>query len=109
MTTMSHKKSVIHYDVHVVFNDATGRPTDEIWRRRGHGRALDRIGGPALTMWHDNGQLWVQAWLVEGIPHRDDGPSKLRYSESGKLLEEEYFIHGVIHRAGDLPARTYTE
>jgi len=79
---------------------------DFLTRDRG-GRALHRVGGPALTS-RDIFRNEQREYRQNGILHRTDGPARILVDSSSGSVTKEYYIQGKLHRVGG-PARVVEE
>lgn len=55
--------------------------------------------GPALQVFHDNGELALQCFFENGVLHNNHGtPALVEYDNSGRVLRKEYYVHGARYR-----------
>ena len=51
-------------------------------------------GNPAITCYHESGQISVQEWDKDGKYHRESGPAVIEYTQDGQVKVEKYFLDG---------------
>ena len=66
----------------------------------------NRIDGPAVTYWYENGNKEFESWYTDGKRNRIDGPAETRWYENGNKQSEYWYIDGEQNRI-DGPACTY--
>ena len=47
-----------------------------------------RIGGPAITWYHEDGTMNTEWWYLDGKLHRTDGPVVIEYHKCGNTIEK---------------------
>lgn len=70
-----------------------------VWFKHG---LRHRDGGPATTWYHDNGQIWLQEWLIDGVLHREDGPAVIWYETDGQVSDQYYDLYGIPLKVSEL-------
>lgn len=61
-----------------------------------------RTDGPAQIEWHENGNLSVERYFVNGELHREDGPADQMWNAKGKAIRSDYVPVHVAPEADGL-------
>jgi len=75
----------------VVSYDTNNQPLLQVYYKDDK---VHRIGGPA-RIYHDNGRITTEEWLVDDNLHRLDGPAIINYKDDGSK-EISFYIHNRL-------------
>ena len=48
---------------------------------------------PAITYYHDNGQISTEKYFIHGQRHKENGPAIITYDINGNVESEKYYIN----------------
>jgi len=71
-----------------------GNVMTQMWKIRisDSDHSMHRDFGPAMILFHPNGQMSAQWWFKNNSKHREDGPAVVKYNEDGGITEEIYYL-----------------
>ena len=73
-----------------------GRLRSEYWTKYNY---YHREDGPAVILYHENGNIECEEWWYYGKPHRKNGPAITYYYENGNVKAERWYQRGHgVHR-----------
>jgi len=52
-----------------------------------------REDGPAYQSWFENGQKWIEEWVLNDKYHRVDGPSFQSWYKNGQKWIEKWYLN----------------
>jgi hypothetical protein len=63
-----------------------------------------REDGPAITIYYESGNVFIERYFHKGKKTRTSGPSEINYHKIGNIVYEEYTLNNKLHKE-DGPAR----
>lgn len=68
------------------------------WYKNNRG-GYHRKDGPAVLMWHENGEKKYESWIIDGTNYnRKGGPSVTEWRDDGTKKYEGWYKNGIVHR-----------
>ena len=101
---------------HGIRHHAAG-PAVRVWHENGQiayemyylNGELHTAAGLAYRSWHENGQLACEAYYLNGKLHNESGPAIREWCENGQLIWEICYRHGNRHNAAGPAHRAWHE
>ena len=60
-----------------------------------------------IVKWHENGNIWIEQYCLNGKLHRENGIAYKSWYENGNKCKEQYFINGKLHRENGIAYKSW--